>query len=210
MNGKVPLLSGQEMDSSATKPSSEDALRGIFGPVGVPTPEAEKRADDGVEKDSGKEEGAAKKPRKRKNILRSIVYHEESSSEEKGESDTIAPRNEVDEAGVQHVVEYEKSRGRHPEVMPHYHPGYDIEAKDKWGDVVRFIEVKSLTDRWAIGNAVLSKTQFEKAAELGQRYWLYVVEKAQKDDFCLYRIQNPANRVDQFVFDDRWMALSMD
>jgi hypothetical protein len=117
-------------------------------------------------------------------------------------------RNEVDEAGIQLVVEYEKHQGLSPKIMPHNHPGYDIEATDKWGHIIRYIEVKSLSDRWIIGNAVLSKTQFEKATELAEKYWLYVVERAQESDACVYCIQNPAHRVDQFVFDDGWMALA--
>ncbi len=194
-------------------------MKDIFGSAGVPHPDPGKSPSDDLEKHDGfgkapgdtpkKDDGPSKKKKKRKNILRTIVYPEGSSTEEETEPDSSEQRNEVDEAGIQHVVEFEKSEGRFPKIMPHHHPGYDIEAKDKWGDIVRYIEVKSLSEKWIIGNAVLSKTQFEKASELGEQYWLYVVERAQAEDARLYCIQNPANRVDQFVYDDGWMALSI-
>ena len=44
------------------------------------------------------------------------------------------------------------------------------------------------------------------AQRLGQKFWLYVVERADQDDFCITRIQNPAQRVNEFMFDDGWRA----
>jgi hypothetical protein len=200
--------------------SAGEALKGIFGPAGVP----ETGGDSGVgvdteprEVENGegthtprKDKESKKKQVKRKNILRSIVYPEGAlTGEDEEDPDKAEHRSQVDEAGIRCVVEYEKKQGRFPRVMPHKNPGYDIESKDKWGDIERYIEVKSLSDQWIIGNAVLSKTQFDKATELDDRFWLYVVERAEAGDARLHRIQNPANRVDQFVFDDHWMALAL-
>jgi hypothetical protein len=37
---------------------------------------------------------------------------------------------------------------------------------------------------------------------------LYVVERATSDDYRIYPIQDPANRVNQYLFDDGWQALA--
>jgi hypothetical protein len=50
----------------------------------------------------------------------------------------------------------------------------------------------------------LTKTQFEKAVEVGGKFWLYVVERAEAEDFNIIRIQNPGRLVNQFFYDDGW------
>jgi hypothetical protein len=90
--------------------------------------------------------------------------------------------------------------------MPHWNPGYDVESRDAAGNIVRYIEVKSLSGYWKNTYAVLSRPQFEKALALGDIFWLYVVERAQSDDFRIHRIQNPALKANHFMFDDGWRA----
>ena len=43
--------------------------------------------------------------------------------------------------------------------------------------LARYIEVKSFSGRWANTYAVLSRPQFNKAREVAERFWLYVVER---------------------------------
>ena len=63
--------------------------------------------------------------------------------------------------------------------MPHSNPGYDVTSKDVTiGDIVRYIEVKSISTTWQDAVVQLTGTQFAKAQELRDRYWLYVVENA--------------------------------
>ena len=47
-------------------------------------------------------------------------------------------------------------------------------------------------------------------ASLGLKYWLYVVEKALDDDYVIHRIQSPAKRANEFVYDGGWKLLSSD
>jgi hypothetical protein len=75
---------------------------------------------------------------------------------------------------------------------------------------VRYIEVKSNSGLWGTLGVGLSKPQFDKASELGDRYWLYVVENAVGEGSRVYRINNPARRVDQFLYDDGWRGLTED
>jgi hypothetical protein len=88
--------------------------------------------------------------------------------------------------------------------MPHTHPGYDVESKMPSGEIARFIEVKSCPDDWDRRAVALTKTQFEKAIELGDKFWLYVVERAEAENFNIIRIQNPGRLVNQFFYDDGW------
>lgn len=54
----------------------------------------------------------------------------------------------------------------------------------------------------------MSKPQFEDGQTLGDLYWLYVVEFAMSPEFRIYRIQDPARRVTDFLYDDGWSALA--
>ena len=92
--------------------------------------------------------------------------------------------------------------------MPHNHEGWDIESKDVEGNTVRYIEVKSTSGRWNDTGVPLSRPQFEKAKELRDQYWLYVVEYALEPDFVIHRIQDPAERVNQFLYDRGWQQLA--
>ena len=115
---------------------------------------------------------------------------------------------EVDEAGIQHVCEFEILQERHPTVMRHENEGFDIESTDADGFIQRYIEVKSCSGNWKIRARALSKPQFEYARTQGDRYWLYVVERAASLDFTIYRIKDPARRVTEFLYDDGWSALA--
>ncbi|MER3448037.1 MAG: hypothetical protein C4291_14950 [Candidatus Dadabacteria bacterium] len=121
---------------------------------------------------------------------------------------TSSTRDDVARAGVARVLEYERSRGRYPKEMTHFNEGYDVESTDASGNTVRYIEVKSLAGDWPDTAARLTRPQFEMAEEKGELYWLYVVERAQRDDFRIYRICNPARQANEFLFDDGWKALS--
>lgn len=114
----------------------------------------------------------------------------------------------IDRAGIEHVLRYEREAGRYPREMPHENPGYDIESCDIAGNVLRYIEVKSIAGRWDIQGVGLSSTQFNTGHLYKEQYWLYVVEQAEGLDARIYRIQDPAWLVDQFFYDDGWRALA--
>ena len=44
----------------------------------------------------------------------------------------------------------------------------------------------------------------------GDLFWLYVVEYAEKDEFKMYRIQNPPLKANHFMFDDGWRSFAED
>jgi hypothetical protein len=116
----------------------------------------------------------------------------------------------LDRAGIDQVLSYERACGRFPQEMAHNHPGYDIESADASGRILRYIEVKTVADRWSTLGVGLSKVQFREAQQRGTSYWLYVVEDANQADEVPTRIQDPANQVNQFLYDDGWRELGED
>jgi hypothetical protein len=114
---------------------------------------------------------------------------------------------EIDKAGVKAVLAFEQAAGRDPERKPHSHPGFDVESFE--GDeLVRTIEVKSVDGAWDSPRVRLSDTQFAVATELGDRYWLYVVEHARSLEPSVWCIQDPARRVDRFAYVPEWKRLA--
>jgi hypothetical protein len=117
-----------------------------------------------------------------------------------------ARRLEIDRAGVDAVLAYERSNGRHPVEMDHAHPGYDIESYDN-GRVVRYIEVKSLAGEWGSGGMPnISPKQFDVARDNGKEAWLYVVELAELAP-RITAINDPVAQATAFVFDPGWREL---
>jgi hypothetical protein len=141
----------------------------------------------------------------RQTRLRSYVVE---IDEEEGDQGTVGDEapdlSSIDIAGVARVLEYERKCGRAPCEMAHGNAGFDVESFDKRGKLVRRIEIKSTGSQWSIAGVMLSRRQHEQAVEDGDRFWLYVVENAQDDDYMIYRIQDPASRIDYFGFDGGW------
>ena len=132
--------------------------------------------------------------------LRSYVTHGSSLASIGMDHDS----SRVDAAAMEHAMKYELRNGRRPHSMAHNHPGYDIESYGAEGQLLRYIEVKGLSDTWGARGAGMTETQFRRAVVEAEQYWLYVVERSDQTDARIYRIQNPANRVNQFLFDDGW------
>lgn len=160
--------------------------------------------------DSGIVDGCPEPATKRKprGKLRTYLIPEGHQSDNKTDSDLVRHHSEVDHAGIRRVLEYERNENREPKKMPHHQKGYDIKSLDDLGNV-RYIEVKSLSGEWGTRNAAgLTRAQFEMARKHGEKVWLYVVERATTEDYQIYPIQDPANRVNQYLYDDGWRAVS--
>ena len=127
---------------------------------------------------------------------------------------TSRKRTATEQAGVEHVIEDEDKYHRDAidknKDTPN-HPGYDLESTDRETGAIRFIEVKSLSGIWDSSNPILmTKTEFEMAQAKGAEYWLYIVEQATSENFQIYRIQDPANRANFYVFDHGWEPLAVE
>jgi len=151
-----------------------------------------------------------KGPRKGYSVLYSYVMPDRPDDDAPTDDEAHSRRSKVDQAGVDRVEQFEEDNERRPKIMPHKHPGYDVESYGGDGDIERYIEVKSLSGDWVGADARLTKTQFKKAMELRDRYWLYVVERAEQDDYCIHCIQDPAGKANRFMFDPGWKQVAQE
>src|SRR5262249_23153405 len=140
--------------------------------------------------------------------LRSYVAHDDLEADREVDPVLAERREHVNRQGMSRVLQHERDEGRNPREMPPLHPGYDVESDNASGQVERYIEVKSLSGDWEGPHAGMTDTQFKKNEELGDRYWLYVVERADQPDFKIWRIHNPAQRVTSFMYDDGWKNIA--
>lgn len=211
----------------------EDAINRILGPDGGTTtslpPELQKQLQslpDGAGKGTGtgngqprdgkqrtgsgtKQRGGDRRPsRGGYPVLRSYVSHTDPNEDRESDPVQAERREKVNRSGMDKVLAYEVSQQRHPREMPPLHPGYDVESDNDQGHVERYIEVKSLSGDWEGLHAGMTDTQFEKNQEIGNRFWLYVVERADQPDYRIWRIQNPAGQVTNFMYDDGWKGMA--
>ena len=70
-------------------------------------------------------------------------------------------------------------------------PGFDL-LSERSASVPRCIEVKGRTDR---GEVFMTQNEWAKAANLGERYWLYVVLDCATPTPILMRVQDPFTRL---------------
>lgn len=115
-----------------------------------------------------------------------------------------AARMQIEEIAIAYILKLE------PALKPTSanNPGFDLFEGDAIEGATRFIEVKSRRGSWS-GPVALSRTQFHKAQEEGERFWLYVVENTAKpDSIRLHAIKDPAGKAHHFCFDPGWSALA--
>lgn len=200
------VSTGAQVGTAAPSASSRASVPGpISGQQSADAPQA---ASSQIRKGDSAEDRARASGSRSSGQLRSYVSHE--PHKEEGSQSDGAARSDVDEAGVAHVVRFEESVGRVPDIKPHNNRGFDIASRDPETGEELVIEVKSVTGEWGARGAAMTTAQFAQAEELGQRYWLYVVEFAvDAERVRLWRIQDPANRVQQFFFDDGWGAVAL-
>jgi hypothetical protein len=173
---------------------------------GNQTQSGEGKGTSSTNKDKEKEK--SKEPKRKTSRLVSYVYPEDEISDKSMDEEAVNHRTKIADMGVQRVVNYEMNEKRKPTVMPPNNPGYDIKSVDQNGHV-RYIEVKSLTNAWdSQSPAQMTRTEFRLAKELGNSYWLYVVELVEKEECKIYRIQDPGNKVGYYLFDHGWSPLS--
>ncbi len=113
-------------------------------------------------------------------------------------------RLELEESAIDFILECE------PEwkPTPQGNKGYDLYKADQDGKVIRWCEVKAMTGPWDDRPVGLTHTQFKKAQECGDDYWLYVVEHAGTADARIVRIQDPAGKARTFTFDHGWREVA--
>ncbi len=107
------------------------------------------------------------------------------------EADDMSEDPALEAIGLQVAMEYERREGRSPTDVSLQRLGYDIKSTAKDGSI-RYIEVKT---RAHTGSIALTEHEWLKAKQLGDSYWLYVVENAVTNP-TLWLIQNPAEKLE--------------
>jgi hypothetical protein len=148
---------------------------------------------------------------RRARLLSYVVSGTDDNSGRIEDPDISKERDELASRGVERVVAYEKDQGRHPEIMPPLNKGFDVKSKDGDGNVIRLIEVKSISGDWGDQGVGVTKAQFEFSRDSSEMSWLYVVERAFDDsNHMIYAINNPARQVTRFMYDKGWKAVAED
>ncbi|MBW9223271.1 DUF3883 domain-containing protein [Methanothermococcus sp. SCGC AD-155-E23] len=122
------------------------------------------------------------------------VVPSEEFMEEKDETvleEGMSEDRRIEEIGMKVAMEFERSEGRDPIDVSEYNLGYDIYSKGIDGEV-RYIEVKG---RVGEGAVALTKNEWLKAQELGDKYYLYVVSNAATNP-TLHIIKDPARKLE--------------
>lgn len=158
------------------------------------------RSDDGERKPGTSQ--------RREGRLRSYVEPKRTDPPIGTDSTKPEEHKQVEDAGMRVAMAYERRHGWTPQDVARENKGYDIRSI-KGLKEVRHIEVKALSGAWSPGSpAALSEHEYDVASELGSAFWLYVVEQALSDTPILHRIQDPANKINQYCLDDGWRALA--
>ena len=118
---------------------------------------------------------------------------------------TQPPNLAVEKAAIKFILSIEK--GWH--TTRTNNPGFDLfqtESGRKNGKITVWCEVKSLSGKFS--GVSLTHTEFEKAQECGDAYWLYIVEEAQSANPKLLKIQNLAGKAERFTYGHRWRSVA--
>jgi hypothetical protein len=220
----VPFNSVGGWQTQGAVETAGEAIKAILGPtaetIGEPPMDlggTTGRKPDETEPNgrasNGKPDGHGRHEPRNRGGGRFVTYVLPEGSEQRASQDpaVVERRLQLSRDGIQHVMAFERRAGRHPKEMPENNRGYDIEsrASDDDGVIERYIEVKALGDPWdASRGAELTRPEFETAERFGDRFWLYVVERADQTDFRIYRVQNPGRLADSFAYDHGWTALA--
>ena len=198
-------------DSTSTGQVYSDVIR--RSKVSDPEQRREKvRSDPRARQSSSRQRTELWRPR-----MRSYAEPKEATSSERKGTDSDK-KKEIEMAGVNCVMDYERRQGRYPYELPPNHEGWDINVFSKQvpddislsGDgAIRLIEVKATEyswDGWGIGHTV---AEYREARKAGGNYYLYVVEKAldgswKKDPII---ICDPVSYISEYRFDDQWKKI---
>jgi hypothetical protein len=122
-----------------------------------------------------------------------VLPHVADGAEAPPEEQHGLSNDEVEQIAVAVSMRYEREHGAdHLKSVEADNVGFDLLSVR--GIERRCIEVKG---RAGVGGVELTWSEFAKAIELGDDYWLYVVLDCASDEPRLYRVQNPAKNLSE-------------
>jgi Domain of unknown function (DUF3883) len=118
-------------------------------------------------------------------------------------------RAAIDVAGMRAVREHEEYADRVPkDPETANNEGFDLTSHDADGELLRYIEVKSLAGEWGAGRLPgMSDAQWKFGIRCPEQYWLYVVEHAESERPTITRIHDPVGEATRYYLDPGWREL---
>ncbi len=110
---------------------------------------------------------------------------------------------------LEHASKYTLSTSNKFEKAQTNNKGYDILEIDSNGEIVRYIEVKTLTGRWGEGGVAVTESQMKFAQE-HENWWLFIVEGINTESIKVYTLENPVSQANRYMFDSSWKQLSLE
>lgn len=205
-------------DDTRAPEAAENARSGTsrglpYGPTNsagrVPTPSAGRpwHAPSGDRPPTTPHEGERADAGRSKGRARS--YAEAPRLEGRCPADTSENSRRVKDAGIDIVKTEEMRRDFKVLQVTNRAEGYDLEISEPTEGTSRLVAVRGLDEQWDRRGVVLSPDEFRAAQREGDRFWLYVVECTHDPlRATVYRIQDPAGKVQEFRFDDGWRGFS--
>ncbi|MCI2285150.1 DUF3883 domain-containing protein [Colwellia sp. MSW7] len=129
----------------------------------------------------------------------------ESTLDKKGFATEIG--NKGEDYIIKHSSDYILSKSNRLEKASVNNKGFDIRELNSEGDLVRYIEVKTLTGMWAEGGVAVTESQLE-FAQVNDEWWLFVVENVNCNNPSVYVFENPVQEANRFMFDHSRKQLS--
>lgn len=177
------------------------------------------RNDSFSEGEFDKSNGTAKADRIDENAPKSDIVSSNSRlpvyvSSEQDPSDLTSQKTntatQIGDKGEDYIIEnqrkYVLSHSNLIKKAPRNNKGFDLIEVSESHDVIRYIEVKTLTGIWGKGGVGLTPAQFNLA--LGtQNWWLFVVEGINNANTEVHQFDNPVRLVNRFSFDSSWKQL---
>lgn len=139
------------------------------------------------------------------------VGKEKEVNEEQNKSQRESAK-EIGDRGENYILAQKEtlllSRDNYFQKAPTNNKGFDIYEKDNNGQIIRYIEVKTLTGQWGQGGVGITKDQLEFAQKEKDKWWLFVVESSNTDNTKVYQFKNPILEANRFMFDNSWKQLA--
>lgn len=139
------------------------------------------------------------------------IGHDKEVNSEKSKEERERAKRDGDK-GEKYILDnsssYLLSKDNYLEKAQTNNPGFDIWEKDSKGNIVRYIEVKALTGRWGTLGAGITKTQLNTALQMGEKWWLFVIEGINTNNKKVWQFENPVLEANKFMFDHSWKQLA--
>ncbi len=193
------VLAGQKGASSVEGGSKSALQESIFD---------EDQSEDDAEKPSDKKpEGPNGAPHIRRRLY-SYVLGPRQRKEDKEDVKEASRRKEVEKAGAEKLTAYFGKLGVSCRSVEKENIGYDFEVTV--GEETFYVELKASEFKWDGWEECLTPKEFTKAQELGDRYFLCIIDRVLSADCQMHFIKDPAGNVDGFLFDHPWKNISTD